>query len=197
MTGNGLRCFRRRFGITEVVIPNRLQLLVQFVDQRYPRWNVQVNNIRIRNLVEIFEEDSFKNLINRIGELENYFKTQYPGKKDLPYIQQLKGMTREWEADILWAYFGFTSESVIHSRLGFYKGDIFTEEPEIGRDVIPVLDTIKKINPTIITVALDPEGSGPDTHYKVLQTVFPLVIITQSAEIHKRHRNHISCFQGR
>ena len=42
--------------------------------------------------------------IHRVDELDNYFKTQYPGKKDLPYIQQLKGMTREWEADVLWGY---------------------------------------------------------------------------------------------
>jgi len=125
----------------------------------------------LRNMVEIFEEDSFGNLENRINELANYFKTQYPGKKDLTYIQQLKGMTREWEADILWGYFGFRCESVIHSRLGFYKGDIFTEEPTVDRDVLPVLETIKRTNPDVITVALDPEGSGPDTHYKVLQAV--------------------------
>ena len=79
----------------------------------------------LRNLVEIFEEDSFDNLLNRINELSSYFETQYPGKKDLAYIQQLKGMTREWEADILWGYFGFSSSSVIHSRLGFYKGGYF------------------------------------------------------------------------
>jgi len=30
---------------------------------------------------------------------------------------------------------------------------------------------MKKIRPTVITVALDPEGSGPDTHYKVLQAI--------------------------
>ncbi len=125
----------------------------------------------LRNLVEIFEEDSMENLQNRINELANYFRTQYPGKKDLSYIQQLKGMVREWEADILWGYFGFTCESVIHSRLGFYKGDIFTEEPTLDRDVKPVLETIRRINPTIVTVAFDPEGSGPDTHYKVLQAV--------------------------
>jgi len=125
----------------------------------------------LRNLVEIFEEDSFENLQFRIEELINYFTTQYPGKKDLPYIQQLKGMTREWEADILWGYFGFSCQSVIHSRLGFYKGDIFTEEPQVDRDVRPVLNTLKKIKPDIISVAFDPEGSGPDTHYKVLQAV--------------------------
>ncbi|HID40119.1 MAG TPA: glucosamine-6-phosphate deaminase, partial [Calditrichaeota bacterium] len=125
----------------------------------------------LRNLVEIFEEDSFDNLQFRIDELSSYFRTQYPGKKDLPYIQQLKGMTREWEADILWGYFGYTCEAVIHSRLGFYKGDIFTEEPTMDRDVKPVLDVFHKTRPDVVTVAFDPEGSGPDTHYKVLQAV--------------------------
>ncbi|WP_456408254.1 glucosamine-6-phosphate deaminase [Caldithrix abyssi] len=125
----------------------------------------------LRNLVEIFEEDSIENLKNRINELANYFRTQYPGKKDLPYIQQLKGMVREWEADILWGYFGFTCESVIHSRLGFYKGEIFTEEPTIDRDVAPILQNLRRIKPTVVSVAFDPEGSGPDTHYKVLQAV--------------------------
>jgi glucosamine-6-phosphate deaminase len=134
----------------------------------------------MRNLIEIFEEDNIDNLHNRTDELLNYFKTQYPGKKDLAYIQQLKGMTREWEADLLWGYFGFNCSSVIHSRLGFYKGDIFTEDPTVERDVVPVLDNLKKINPDIITVALDPESSGPDTHYKVLQAV------SEALKIHRK-----------
>jgi glucosamine-6-phosphate deaminase len=33
----------------------------------------------------------------------------------------------------------------------------------------PILRLLEQIKPTIITVALDPEASGPDTHYKVLQ----------------------------
>jgi glucosamine-6-phosphate deaminase len=109
--------------------------------------------------------------MNRVDELLNYFGTQYPGKKDLQFIQQLKGMTREWEADILRGYFGFTCESVIHSRLGFYKGEIFTEEPTVDRDVVPILNNLKRINPNVVSVAFDPESSGPDTHYKVLQAV--------------------------
>jgi len=125
----------------------------------------------LRNLVFLFEEDSIAQLKNRVAELILYFKTQYPGKKDLPYIQQLKGMIREWEADLLWGYLGFNSRNVNHLRLGFYKGDIFTEEPKIERDVVPVLNLLKKINPTVVTVALDPEASGPDTHYKVMQTI--------------------------
>jgi glucosamine-6-phosphate deaminase len=125
----------------------------------------------LRNMMEIFEEDSFENLENRVDELLNYFRTQYPGKKDLHYIQQLKGMTREWEADLLWGYFGFRCDSILHSRLGFYKGEIFTEEPTVERDVVPVLNNLNRLKPDIVTVALDPESSGPDTHYKVLQAV--------------------------
>ncbi len=123
----------------------------------------------LRNLISIFEEKSLEQLKNRISELIMYFSTQYPGKKDLPYIQQLKGMMREWEADLLWGYLGFNSENVNHLRLGFYKGEIFTEQPNMERDVNPVLELMQVIRPGVVTVALDPEGSGPDTHYKVLQ----------------------------
>lgn len=56
-------------------------------------------------------------------------------------------------------------------RLGFYKGDIFTERPNRERDVMPILEELRSIKPTIISLAFDPEGSGPDTHYKVLQAI--------------------------
>ncbi len=123
----------------------------------------------LRNMIEIYEEDNITYLKDRVDELINYFKTQYPGKKDIPHVQKLKGMMREWEEELVWAFFGFNTSFVSHMRLGFYQGDIFTENPEMDRDVIPILNLLKKIKPTIVSVALDPEGSGPDTHYKVLQ----------------------------
>jgi glucosamine-6-phosphate deaminase len=125
----------------------------------------------LRNIIEIYEEDNLNYLEDRVDELINYFSTQYPGKKDIPHVQKLKGMLREWEEEIVWSYFGFNCSSVPHLRLGFYQGEIFTENPEVDRDVLPVLQLLKKVNPTIVTVALDPEGSGPDTHYKVLQAI--------------------------
>ncbi|MBU0474696.1 MAG: PIG-L family deacetylase [Bacteroidetes bacterium] len=125
----------------------------------------------VRNMIEIYEEDNPVYLKDRVEELINYFETQYPGKKDIQHVQKLKGMQREWEVEILWAYYGFSVDDISHLRLGFYQGDIFTENPEMGRDVVPVVNLLKKIKPTIVTVALDPEGSGPDTHYKVLQAV--------------------------
>ena len=125
----------------------------------------------LRNLIQVFDEFDLQYLGDRINELINYFETQYPGKKDLPYIQRLKGMNREWEAECLWGYFGWSCEYIRHLNLGFYTGDVFTEEPTMDRDVAPVLALLEEVRPDIITVALDPEASGPDTHYKVLQAI--------------------------
>ncbi len=125
----------------------------------------------LRNLVEIYRDKSIDVLIHCLNGLRTYFKEAYPGMKDRSDIQRLKGMIREWEADIKWGYFGFGTDAVIHSRLGFYTGELFTEEPTLDRDVLPVVETLKQVKPTVVTVALDPEGSGPDTHYKILQAI--------------------------
>jgi len=125
----------------------------------------------LRILIYLYEEESLEHLKDRMNELIDYFSTQYPGKKDLHHIQMIKGMLREWEADLLWAHFGFNSKSVSHLRLGFYKGDMFTEDPEFARDVRPVKKMLDDIKPNVISLAFDPEGSGPDTHYKVMQAI--------------------------
>ncbi|TVR57721.1 MAG: glucosamine-6-phosphate deaminase, partial [Spirochaetaceae bacterium] len=121
--------------------------------------------------IAVFEELDLDDIEHRNNELINYFQTQYPGKRDLPYIQKLKGMCREWESACLWGYFGWSDESVEHLRLGFYQGEIFTEEPTVNRDAVPVLDLVRRVRPDVVTVAFDPEASGPDTHYKVMQAV--------------------------
>jgi len=134
----------------------------------------------LRNLIQIYEDSDLENIKNRITELEHYFDTQYPGKKDPEYIQRLKGMMREWEAECLWGYFGWSCSNVKNLRLGFYTGDIFTEEPTMERDVKPVLKLLKEVHPDIISVAFDPEASGPDTHYKVLQALNEAIKIYES-----------------
>ncbi len=125
----------------------------------------------LRNLVEVYKTNDQGVIANRINELIKYFKTQYPGAKDPVDIQILKGTFREFEVELLWAYFGIQAESIRPLRLGFYTGDIFTEEPEIHRDAYPVYEYMKEVQPNIVSVAFDPEGSGPDTHYKALQAV--------------------------
>lgn len=99
-----------------------------------------------------------------------YYSRQLPGAKDEPLYQLFKGALREFEGDCLWTYAGCGAEAVHHLRLGFYKGERFTEDPA-SPDVAQVLAELRAANADTVTVALDPEGSGPDTHYRVLLAV--------------------------
>ncbi len=125
----------------------------------------------LRNLVSMYNTNNPNTLRDRTREIIDFVKSQYPGAKDPPHVQLLKGMIREFEVELLWAYFGIESSAVFPLRLGFYTGDIFSQEPEINRDVKPIYALLKKVKPNVISVAFDPEGSGPDTHYKALQAV--------------------------
>ena len=43
--------------------------------------------------------------------------------------------------------------------------------PSLEDDALPMANLVKARQPDVLTVALDPEGTGPDTHYKVLTVV--------------------------
>jgi glucosamine-6-phosphate deaminase len=125
----------------------------------------------LRDLITVFGETDLVAIRRRVAELESHFRAEYTGEKEPPGIQRLKGAVREWEVESLWGYFGWNCANVTHLRLGFYTGDIFTPEPTMERDVPPILELLRRTNPDVVTLALDPEGSGPDTHYKVLQAL--------------------------
>lgn len=122
-----------------------------------------------RAMVEIFNIKSTNELRTKLQENIEYINSSYDGEKNSKPIQTLKGMLREFEEELVWAHYGVQVKNIEHLRLGFYTGDIFTQQPERKRDVEPILDMLKRLNPTVVSLALDPEGSGPDTHYKVLQ----------------------------
>lgn len=125
----------------------------------------------VRALVEVFKVKDKEALLYQINSIVTELKNCYRGEKNSKRIQKLKGMIREYEEELVWANYGVRVRDIYHLRLGFYKGDIFTEQPERSRDVVPILNQLQEIKPTVISLALDPEGSGPDTHYKVLQTI--------------------------
>jgi len=121
--------------------------------------------------VEIYKLKSVKELVSRIGENIERLKTSYSGEKNPTDIQMLKGMLREFEEELVWAHYGVRVRNIEHLRLGFYTGDIFTPQPRKDRDVEPIVEMLRRVQPTVISLAYDPEGSGPDTHYKVLQAL--------------------------
>ena len=125
----------------------------------------------VRIIVKIYKIKSIAKLIEKINDVLQEIRMSYDGEKNSPEVQVLKGMIREFEEELVWAHYGTGTKNIHHLRLGFYKGDIFTEVPEKDRDVIPVLEQLRELNPDVISLAFDPEGSGPDTHYKVLQAI--------------------------
>ena len=125
----------------------------------------------VRAFCMLYQVKNKEALFGRIREMIDYIRNSYDGEKNPPDVQKLKGMIREFEEELVWAHFGVQVKNIHHLRLGFYTGDIFTEVPDRQRDVEPVLKMLREIKPTVISLALDPEGSGPDTHYKVLQTI--------------------------
>jgi glucosamine-6-phosphate deaminase len=125
----------------------------------------------VRAVVDIYKVRNREGLVFQLNDIITELQESYDGGKNSPEVQKLKGMLREMEEELVWAHFGVPVKNVHHLRLGFYKGDLFTENPQKERDIMPILEEFKKYKPTVISLALDPEGSGPDTHYKVLQAV--------------------------
>jgi len=92
--------------------------------------------------------------------------------KDEHSMQIIKGAIRESECDRMWALQDIEPKTnVFHLRSAFYTGDFFNPMPTINEDCKPMLNLYNELQPTLVTVAFDPEGTGPDTHYKVLQVV--------------------------
>ena len=120
----------------------------------------------LRDAVEIWH-------LKSVGEVESRFEEEIrnlsEGQPNSPEIQKLKGEVREFEEELVWAYAGTSLNNIHHLRLGFYS---HTEDfPNRERDVEPILRQLRELKPTVITVAMDYEGLGPNTHYKVMMAI--------------------------
>lgn len=125
----------------------------------------------VRALVSIWSVQNENELRAVVDEVLNSLKNSYDGSKNPPKIQNLKGMIREFEEELVWAHYGVMVKNVHHLRLGFYQNNVMGSKPDMEKDVLPVLNDFRKYKPTVISLAMDPQGSGPDTHYKVLQAI--------------------------
>ncbi len=136
----------------------------------------------VRAIVDIYKIENRAELDKKILEVIEILENSYSGEKNSADIQKLKGMIREFEEEMVWAHFGFRVKNVHHLRLGFYTGNVFTEQPDRERDVAPILQQLRDLKPTVISLAFDPQGSGPDTHYKVLQVIAQAVRLWSKEE---------------
>jgi len=101
------------------------------------------------HIAKIWSCETNEELQNRIHKIEEL--------KDKSKIQLLKSSIRESEADRMWALLSVPLNKIHHLRTTF--------------DFNPLFNLYRQFQPQGIFVALDPEGTGPSTHYKVLQLV--------------------------
>ena len=124
----------------------------------------------LRNAVGIWQPKDLNELVAHFEVAQQLLNNEPQKAHDDSDLQQLKGMIREFEEELVWAYTGVSVKNVHHLHLGFYKDS--HDFPNYERDVEPVLRQLRAIKPSTITVIMDPMNVGPtNTHYKVLQTV--------------------------
>ena len=124
----------------------------------------------LRNAVGIWRPNNLDELVARFEAAQQLLANEPQKAHDNPELQQLKGMIREFEEELVWAYTGVSVKNVHHLHLGFYKDS--HDFPNRERDVEPVLQQLHAIKPSTISVIMDPMNVGPtNTHYKVLQTI--------------------------
>ena len=120
--------------------------------------------------------------LKSVEDIEVRFQTEIDNLRkhqpNSPEIQQLKGQIREFEEELVWAYAGTSLKHIHHLRLGLYNDKTSTSQqaqspwcPNRERDVLPILNQLRELKPTVITVAIDSAGLGPNTHYKVMQSI--------------------------
>ena len=124
--------------------------------------------------------------LKSVADVESRFEKEIDnlreGRPNSPEIQKLKGEIREFEEELVWAYAGTSLSHIHHLRLGLYEDKTGTAAlrqaqgpsfvgPDYTRDVLPILNQLRELKPTTITVAIDSEGLGPNTHYKVMQSI--------------------------
>ncbi|MGD9494132.1 MAG: hypothetical protein AB7V36_12335 [Bacteroidales bacterium] len=125
----------------------------------------------VRNVASHLNSRSWEKIKKFISSLAGIIQSLEPGSREPEEIHLAKGWVREFEAELAWAHFGLPDSYTHHMRLKFYSADIFPEYPNYNEDVLPIFNLMKKIKPDVITLAIDPEGSGPDTHYKSLMAI--------------------------
>ena len=110
-------------------------------------------------------------LQHRVDWLRVALQERVPGDAVPRELQLLKGCVRETEVDRVWALSSMPMARIHHMRSKFYTDDFFCPMPSLEDDALPFANLLRARQPELLTVAFDPEGTGPDTHYKVLQVV--------------------------
>lgn len=109
---------------------------------------------------------------SRIYGLKNLEEIKHL-RKSAPITSLFKGSMRESEEERMFATLS-VFDNILHLRARFYDG-----VEDLSSDIHSFSRVLEKVNPNIITVAIDPQGTGPKTHYRSLQVVLEALKLTK------------------
>lgn len=110
-------------------------------------------------------------LEEQVAHITAYLDAKYPGQSDDALMKEFKALIRESEAERMLHVLSIAQDSIAHLRCAFYHEQGLTQEQAFDKDVAAFLAYLNRVKPDIITVIMDPEGTGPDTHYKSLLVI--------------------------
>jgi glucosamine-6-phosphate deaminase len=125
------------------------------------------NSLIAKKIAEIYKTASPEEFFSKLDEIIYQMDNTPPGQKNPPQIQNLKGAIRELEEERSWYLSGVPLKDLIHLQALFYTGNVFNIYPQKS-DIERMRQILEKTKPDIISLALDPEGTGPDSHFKTL-----------------------------
>lgn len=159
----------------QVIQSSYAQSIRQFAQQYHDHKYDQLEQCRllifIHILTEIFDCYNADELIDHIHSLQNYFDSKESGRKDSSVVIQLKERIRESESECKWMISKGDNHNITHLRSTFYHADIYTAQQAMESDIQKFTEYLDRVQPDILTVALDLCGIGPKTHFQSLQII--------------------------
>lgn len=141
------------------------QLLEQFAQAFRDQNHEKIEQVRrfvfLKIMVEVFGCTTADQLYEQLICLSDTLPMS-------PYLDLLKGRLRQSESDSKWMILQGHCDNVTHFGASFYDDDSYQA---IDRDVQALTAYLEQTQPDIITVALDPCGVGPTTHFISLQVI--------------------------
>jgi len=148
------------------------QLLLNFAQAYRSQDHEQIQQARelvvLKIMTEVFGCCDVQQFQAKVDWLQDSFVTKESDQLDHELIRELKGRIRQSESDCKWSIEQGHSNNVKHFDAEFYYE---LSDDAVARDVQKFVDYLHHVKPDIITVAMDPCGVGPSTHFVTLQVI--------------------------
>jgi glucosamine-6-phosphate deaminase len=120
-------------------------------------------------IMELFGCNDSTQFTMSIDWVKSYCSNNFIDHPEHELIYSLKGRLRQSESDTKWFIVQGHFYNVTHLNSQFYYEP---SDQAIEYDVQLFLNYVQKVKPNIVSIAMDPFGVGPATHFTTLQVVF-------------------------